>query len=70
MKKSTIKKLTLNKSTISHLPKITQLNIAGGQVISTIPCNPTPATMCFVCPPKTYNRTCGCATTSVQLCCE
>jgi hypothetical protein len=67
MKKRSIKKLSIRRQTLTHLSDNVQARIEGG-AISTALC-PTPATMCFICPPITQNRTCQC-TGSQYVCCE
>jgi hypothetical protein len=67
MKKQSIKKLVINRQTLTHLSNPEQARIEGG-AISTAQC-PTPATMCFICPPITLDRTCKC-TGSQYVCCQ
>jgi hypothetical protein len=58
MKKKSIQKLRLSKTTIAHLSKPAQAKVEGGAPPSFTWVCPTPATFCFYCPPKTFDGNC------------
>jgi hypothetical protein len=50
MKKKTMKKLQLNKTTVAHLSQPEQAKIEGGAPATQNIFCPTPGTRCYVCP--------------------